>query len=73
MTVSGWNSAPLRGRMGVILARPNRSAASSDATGAGRSGGGGGACGVANTDEEEHQRMGRLTTGGYKAATSVQQ
>jgi hypothetical protein len=59
--------------MGVILARPNRSAASSDATGAGRSGGGGGACGVANTDEEEHQRMGRLTTGGYKAATSVQQ
>ena len=54
--------------MGVILARPNRSAASSDATGAGRSGGGGGACGVANTDEEEHQRKGRLTTGGYKAA-----
>ena len=31
--------------MGVMLVRPNRSAASSDATNAGRSGGGGGACG----------------------------
>ena len=30
---------------GVMLVRPNRSAASSDATNAGRSGGGGGACG----------------------------